>query len=894
MALTEYKRKRRFDVTPEPAGGRISRKGSTFVVQEHHARRLHYDFRLEVNGVMKSWAVPKGPSMNPGDKRLAIQTEDHPIEYAKFQGEIPQGNYGAGEVIVWDNGTYEVEGTLPAQQQLDRGEFKFILHGKKLTGSFVLVRIRSRQPGKQEWLMIKHRDSTASDTWSIDEHAGSVLPEAKGPKKKWISNRPAARQKGKIDLKKTDLKFPPSARRAAMPGWIQPALASLSGRPFSDPAWLFEIKWDGGRTLARVQNGQVQLWSRSHRNVTGEYPELAGLASHINGHDVWLDGEVVALDREGRSDFERLQQRFSVINPSAELLHEIPAVYYVFDILFCDGYDLRPSPLLERKTFLRQILRTDETIRCSDHEIEKGKELYDLALEKHLEGIVGKQIHSSYPEGRTTAWLKFKSVRELDAVVGGWTDPRGTRQHFGALLLGLYDGKKLEFICGAGSGFSGAFQERLASQLKALQTEKCPFATKPVTREKAYWVKPELVARVKYGGWTEGRHLRQPTFLGLQEDHDPKDCTFDEETKSVKASPVKKKNKPEVTNDPGIMERPEHKAKSRNAAPAASVLKSDAAIANELDRGSQSDALIEVDGVPVRLTNLNKIYFPGDGYTKRNLLAYYFYISPLLLPFLKDRPLVLRRYPNGIEGQAFFQKDSGKDAPRWIKTVAIESESKSRPIKYFVANDRASLLYLTNLGCIDHNPWSARSDDLDHPDYMFFDLDPTEGTPFASVIRLGKLLASKLQEIGMKVFLKTSGATGLHIFIPIERIYTYEQVRQFVQTIASITAQDYPGLITSDRTVRNRPKGSIYIDAHQNSSGQSLASVYSVRAFPHAPVSTPVTSDELTAKISPEMWNLSSIRRRIDKVGDLWADFWKHRQRLEPAVRRLEGGLKRG
>jgi bifunctional non-homologous end joining protein LigD len=894
MALTEYKRKRRFDATPEPAGGRLSRRGSTFVVQEHHARRLHYDFRLEVNGVMKSWAVPKGPSMNPGDKRLAIQTEDHPLEYAKFQGEIPQGNYGAGEVIVWDNGAFEVEGNLPAQQQLDRGELKFVLHGKKLTGSFVLVKIRSRQPGKQEWLMIKHRDSSASDSWTIDEHAGSVLPETKGPKKKWISNPPAASQKPKTHLKKTDLNFPPSARRAAMPDWIQPALATLSDRPFSDPAWLFEIKWDGGRTLARAEKSHVRLWSRSHRDVTGEYPELAGLAAHTDGHDVWLDGEIVALDHEGGSNFERLQQRFSVIDPSPELMQQVPVVYYVFDILYCDGYDLRPSPLLERKAFLRDLLRTDETVRYSDHEIEKGKELYDLALEKQLEGIVGKQTNSPYPEGRTASWLKFKLVRELDAVVGGWTEPRGTRQHFGALLLGLYDGKKLEFICGAGSGFSGALQKKLASQLKALQTEKCPFAAKPVTREKAYWVKPELVARVKYGGWTDGRHLRQPTFLGLQEDHDPKDCTFEKETKSVKAAVVKKVNNSLVTTDPGVFELPKSKTRITATHPAtASVLKTDAAIANELDRGSQSEVLVEIDGVSLRLTNLNKVYFPGDGCTKRNLLAYYLHISPFLLPFLRDRPLVLRRYPNGIEGQAFFQKDAGKDAPKWIKTVAIESESKSKPIRYFVANDRASLLYLTNLGCIDHNPWSARTDDLDHPDYMFFDLDPTEGTSFASVIKLGKLLASKLQQIGMKTFLKTSGATGLHIFVPIERIYTYEQVRQFVQTIASLTAEQHPGLITSDRTVRNRPKGSIYIDAHQNSSGQSLASVYSVRAFPRAPVSTPITFEELTPKLSPETWNLSSIRRRIDKVGDLWADFWKHRQRLEPAVRHLEGSLKR-
>ncbi len=891
MSLKEYKRKRRFDSTPEPVGRRPSHRGSRFVVQEHHARRLHYDFRLEVNGVMKSWAVPKGPSMNPVDKRLAIQTEDHPLEYAKFQGEIPQGNYGAGEVILWDQGTFEVEGNLSAPQQIDRGELKFILHGSKLTGSFVLVKIRSREPGKQEWLLIKHRDSSASDTWSIEEHAGSVLPETKGPKKKWISHRPAGAQKTKVARKKADLKFPEGAKRGPMPDWIQPALASLADRPFSDPAWLFEIKWDGARTLARVQNGKPRLWSRSQRDVTDEYPEISsGVLRTVGGHEVWLDGEIVALDREGRSDFQTLQKRFSNIKPSAELMRQIPVVYYCFDVLYCDGHDLRRVTLLERKTFLQQILQPDSTIRYSDHEIEKGKELYDLALEKRLEGILGKRIDSAYPEGRTTSWLKFKVVPELDAVVGGWTEPRGSREHFGALLLGLYDGNQLEFVCGAGSGFSGGLQERVAARLQALQVEKCPFASKPVTREKAHWVKPELVARVKYGGWTEGRHLRQPTFLGFHEDQDPKECTFEKETKELKASRAQKESSSHES--PKVVKRPTpENVFSAGSRAEAVTLKTDKQLADELAHGSHADVSVEIDGVSLRLTNLHKVYFPGAGYTKRKLLAYYFFISRFLLPFLKDRPLVLRRYPNGIEGSAFFQKDAGKDAPEWIKTVTIQSESKSKPIQYFLANDRASLLYLTNLGCIDHNPWSSRFDDPGHPDYIFFDLDPTEGTQFATVVKLAKILAAKLEEIGMKVFLKTSGATGLHIFLPIERLYTYEQVRQFVSTIASLTRQQHPGIITLDRTVRRRPQGSIYIDAHQNSEAQSLASVYSVRAFPHAPISTPIEAAELTSKIHPETWNLASLRRRIDEKGDLWSDFWKSRQKLEPAVKRLEKSL---
>jgi bifunctional non-homologous end joining protein LigD len=892
MSLKEYKRKRRFDSTPEPAGRRPSRRGSDFVVQEHHARRLHYDFRLEVNGVMKSWAVPKGPSMNPGDKRLAIQTEDHPLEYAKFQGEIPQGNYGAGDVIIWDNGTFEVEGTLSAQQQLDRGELKFILHGKKLTGSFVLVKIRSREPGKQEWLLIKHRDSSASDAWNIEEHAGSVLPPTKGPKKKWISNRPASGQKSKSVAKKADLDFPSAAKRAPMPDWIQPALASLADRPFSDPEWLFEIKWDGARTLARLQNGEVHLWSRSRREVTDEFPEISGVTpSAAGGHDVWLDGEIVALDKEGRSDFQTLQQRFSILKPSAELMRQIPVVYYCFDLLYCDGYDLRRLPLLQRKKLLKRVLQQNSIVRFSDHEIEKGKELYDLALEKQLEGILGKRIDGIYPEGRTNSWLKFKVIRELDAVVGGWTEPRGTREHFGALLLGLYDGKKLEFICGAGSGFSGALQERVAARLQSLHVEKCPFATKPATREKAHWVKPELVARVKYGGWTEGRHLRQPTFLGFQEDHDPKDCTFEKEADEVRAIRAKKDTD---SSEPGTIEKSPtpNKIVSTGFPVEGTTLKTDKEIVGELDHGSHAEVFVEIDGASLRLTNLNKVYFPGDGYTKRNLLAYYFFISPFLLPFLKDRPLVLRRYPNGINGQAFFQKDAGKDAPEWIKTATIQSESKSKPIQYFLANDRASLLYLTNLGCIDHNPWSSRFDHPENPDYIFFDLDPTEGTPFSAVVKLAKILAARLEQIGMKVFLKTSGATGLHIFLPIERLYTYEQVRQFVSTIASLTMQQYPGIITLDRTVGRRPKGSIYIDAHQNSEAQSLSSVYSVRAFPHAPVSTPILATELSPRLRPETWNLSTIRRRIEEKGDLWSKFWKSRQKLEPAVERLEKSLK--
>ncbi|MGA3293819.1 MAG: DNA ligase D [Candidatus Acidiferrales bacterium] len=878
MALQEYRRKRRFSETPEPRGGAKAARGNHFVVQEHHATRLHYDFRLEVDGVLKSWAVPKGPSLNPSDKRLAVQTEDHPLDYAKFEGTIPKGNYGAGEVIVWDEGTFDPEGPLPASQQIERGELKFTLHGQKLNGSFVLVKLRSSRWGKpgKDWLLIKHRDSAAQDDWNIAEHSESVLsgriirPRAK--------NAPVAERASAKQEEPERIAFPPGARRAPMPERIIPALATLAEKPFSDPEWLFEIKWDGGRTLARVKDHRLKLWSRSQRDITREYPELAGLPDYVKGHDVWLDGEIVTLDEQGRSDFQRLQERFSVQSPSADLMRKVPVVYYVFDILYCDGYDLHKVPLIGRKTLLSQILETDSPVRYSDHQIEKGRELYDLARERGLEGIVGKQIHSTYTEGRTKSWLKFKFERELDAVVGGWTEPRKSREHFGALLVGLYEEKSLAFIAGAGTGFSTTLQANLAERLRALQIPECPFVEEPETREKAYWVKPELVVRVKYGGWTEGRHLRQPRFAGLLDDRDPRECTF----------------KKEMQNDPRVDGDKKSERKRTivavQARPSRSALR-ESELSEELDRGSREDVFAEIEGKTLHLTNLNKVYFPQDGYAKRDLLAYYWRMAPFILPFLKDRPLVLRRYPNGIEGDAFFQKDAGKDIPEWIRTAAIKSESKDATIRYFLANDLPTLLYLTNLGCIDHNPWSSRYDDQEHPDYIFFDLDPSAGAEFSFVVKLAGGLAERLDSLRLKAFVKTSGATGMHIFIPIRPQYTYEQVRQFVELVASWTARDFPELITTERSLSKRPPGSIYVDAHQNSRGQSLASVYSVRAFAHAPVSAPVSPRELNSRLREDTWNIKSMTGRIKKAGDLWASFWKARQELERAVEMLEKKL---
>ncbi|HEX4003580.1 MAG TPA: DNA ligase D [Candidatus Acidoferrales bacterium] len=877
MALQEYRRKRKFEATPEPRGKGRAGRGNRFVVQEHHATRLHYDFRLEVNGVLKSWAVPKGPSLDPSDKRLAVQTEDHPLEYAKFEGTIPAGNYGAGEVIVWDEGTYEPEGSEPADKQIERGELKFILYGQKLKGSFVLVKLRwsrSGKPGK-DWLLIKHRDAAAEAGWSVNEDSESVVSGRSIHRRE--KDSPAGIRTPAKQAAPRKVEFPDGAKKAAMPEHVIPALATLAEKAFSDPDWLFEIKWDGVRTLARVKDQQLKLWSRSRREITREYPEMAVLPNYVNGHDVWLDGEIVALDKDGRSDFQALQQRFSVQKPSAELLWKVPVVYYVFDILYCDGYDLRKAPLIERKKLLKRILDTDSLVRYSDHEVEKGQELYELARERRLEGIIGKQMRGAYPEGRTKSWLKFKFDQELDAVVGGWTDPRKSREHFGALLVGLYEGKKLEFIAGVGTGFSVSLQASLAERLRALQISDRPFAEEPDTRETAHWVKPELVARVTYGGWTDTRHLRQPRFAGLLEDHDPRDCTFEKEMRIEKDMKAK----------PGEGHKHSKSTARGYAHHSSGAALTEAELAKELHSGSREDVFAEVGGQTLHFTNLNKVYFPQDEYTKRDLLSYYLQMAQFILPFLKDRALVLRRYPNGIEGDAFFQKDAGKDVPDWIQTAAIRSETKGSKIHYFLANDLPSLLYLTNLGCIDHNPWSSRYDDQEHPDYIFFDLDPSAGAGFASVVKLARALTERVEQLGMKAFVKTSGATGLHIFIPIQPRYAYEQVRQFVELVATWTARDYPELITTERSLSKRPERSIYVDAHQNSRGQSLASVYSVRAFPHAPVSAPVSMRELNAKLRADTWNIKSMPARMKKAGDLWARFWKERQEMESAVEKL-------
>ena len=855
--LEEYRRKRRFDLTPEPSGKDVQATSeNTFVVQKHAARRLHYDFRLAINGTLKSWAVPKGPSLNSADKRLAVETEDHPLDYGGFEGKIPEGSYGAGTVMVWDRGTFTVEGTLDARKQLEREEIKFNLNGEKLRGSFVLVKLRHSEKGN-EWLMMKHKDAAEDSAWNIEEHDGSVLTgrtleeikEELPPKRKASPIRAAELQ---------------GARKCSMPSRVEPMLATLTDRPFSDPNWLFEIKWDGVRALARIENDALTLRSRTGVDMDKRYPELASLPDALAARQAILDGEIVALDTRGHSDFELLQERMHVRAPSESLLSRVPVVYFVFDLLYCDGYDLRETPLLDRKQLLYRLLRTSEQFRYSDHQLEHGKELFGLAEQNGLEGIVAKRADSPYVGDRSPYWVKLKITKTVDAVVGGWSAPRSAALPFGSLLLGLYQGKKLRFIGHVGSGFDAKKLKEVTSKLKELAAPACPFDTVPETNERPSWVSPVLVARVKFSGWTQEHSLRHPVFLALREDARPLDCQWENE-----AAPAA---------DPTAVRAPEFVGR---------VLNTKAQIEAELFKGGSETVTIELDGKRLRLSNLNKVYFPESGYTKRNLLAYYYRMADFVLPFLADRPLVLRRYPDGIKGQAFFQKDLREGIPEWFTTMPLDSEKRGEEIHYATANDRASLLFLTGLGCIDHNPWSSRYADLEHPDYFFFDLDPSEGTDFSVVVTIARVLHEKLEELRLASFLKTSGATGIHLYIPVEPVYTYEQLRTFAEIVARTVTAEHSNLVTNERSVARRPAGRVLIDVQQNALGRPLAAPYAVRAFPQAPVSAPLLPRELRPGLRPASLNIKTVFARLKEKGDLWGDFWERRQRLENAIESL-------
>ncbi|SNB45169.1 DNA ligase D [Geobacter sp. DSM 9736] len=848
MGLEEYQKKRDFERTPEPAGlVDVSDNPLRFVVQKHAASHLHYDFRLELDGVLKSWAIPKGPSLDPSVKRLAMMVEDHPYDYRTFEGVIPKGNYGAGNVMLWDEGTYapyeslgrkEDEGAL--REGLRRGDLKFELHGHKLKGKFALVKIRSG--GENSWLLIKKEDAFASreDVTRFDRSvvSGRTIQEIglEGKAARSAEEAEEARETGAVEDVRCILNAAPAG---PMPRDMKPMLATLTDEPFDGSEWLFEIKQDGYRAIAEVCEGKVILHSRNNLPFNRKFPSIIR-ALEVIPEDAVLDGEVVVLDEKGRSSFQLIQ------NYSETGKGEV--TYFVFDLIYYAGKDLRELPLERRKEVLRAILPDHPLIRYNDHILQTGISFFNAARDNSLEGIVGKRIDSPYISGkRTRQWLKIKTKLRQEAVICGFTAPRASRKRFGTLVLGVYEHGELVPIGHSGGGFDERALEHVYEMLKPLVQHQSPFRERPKTNMPVTWVKPVLVCEVSFSEWTDEGVMRQPVFIGLREDRSPRSVVRERAVHAVPKSL-----------------RPESQPP---------------------DQGGEKE--FPVAGKRLKLTNLHKVFWPEEGFTKGDVIDYYRKIAPWILPHLRDRPESLYRTPHGIEGKGFFQKEIGEIVPDWIATHKVDSESLKKSITFLLCQDEAALTYLTNLGCIEINPWLSRVPSLDYPDYFVIDLDPEE-IGYDKVVEAALAVHEVLERAGAPGYPKTSGATGMHIYIPLGARYDYDTATTFAHIIAMFAHQLVPDITSLERSPSKRQK-KVYLDYLQNRRGQTLAAPYSIRPRKGATVSTPLRWDEVRAGLDPGEFTISTIHRRVERVGDLFAGVLGEGIDIEKCIQRLEG-----
>jgi bifunctional non-homologous end joining protein LigD len=845
MSLKEYNRKRSFDKTPEPPPRVESTPaGNYFCVQRHDATRLHYDFRLEVAGTLKSWAVPKGPSLEPLAKHLAMHVEDHPLDYGGFEGNIPKGEYGGGSVMLWDRGSYELMGDAPALAQIERGDFKFRLHGEKLRGEFALVLMRGRGKGN-EWLLIKKKDADAQPGWNIEDHARSVLS---GRTQQEIAENLAPPQP--LAPNPQSLSFSAGAVKAPMPRSVSPMLATLATRPPSGDSWLYEVKWDGVRALCFIDNAQLCILSRSGKRCEQQYPELSVLPRHVKAAQAILDGEIAVLDEKGRSSFNLIQPRISVsdANAVAHLSRSTPVNLFLFDLLYLDGYDLRGVPLEERKRLLSEIVTPSDRIHVSDFFTVDGDAMLEAARANGLEGIVAKTRGSKYEGRRSRDWIKVKVISSDDFVIGGFT--HGERDYFSSLVLGLYDGQKLTHAGQVGTGFNEKSLKEIYSKIEPLITKKSPFTGTVKALRDVTWLQPELVAEIKYLEVTPDGLLRAPVFVALRPDKDPKECVREGLTPEA-AIPIEEKTGPLLPPD------------------------------------SPAEVTLDIEGHRLKLTNLPKVFYPGEGITKRDVINYYDAVASFILPHLRDRPLSLKRYPNGINEQFFFQKDAEGKVPDWVRLEPIFSEHNQDQIHYIICNDRATLIYLANLASIDQNPWMSRVGSLDNPDFALIDLDPTEGCPYSQIVEAAQLVKKTLDSISLAGYPKTTGGDGMHIYIPIEPVYTFEQVRSFAELLSILVINQNPGLFTTPRAVSRRKKAKVYFDYLQISSAKTIAAPYVLRAHPGAPVSTPLDWSEVKAGLDPAQFNIRNAMARFERTGDLFEPVLTKPQRLEPALEKV-------
>jgi bifunctional non-homologous end joining protein LigD len=873
MKLSEYNSKRDFSKTAEPKG-KIKKSGKQlhFVVQKHAASHLHYDFRLEIDGVLVSWAVPKGPVADPTVKRLAMHVEDHPMDYIDFEGTIPKGQYGGGTVMVWDTGTYLAEGSDDVEESEkilrkmhNDGNIKIVMNGTKLKGSYHLVRMSGKDT---EWLLMKAKDEFANKK-EFDQHSvitGRTLEEIEEDKKSdtWQSNR---KEKAKKSKPQTDIEetvpnttaagftaedVADAKKLKAFPDTWLPQLATLADEIFDNEEWVFETKYDGYRALIQINNGKVNLVSRNGISFNKKYAPLVKAFESVD-NDVLLDGEIVVEDNKGVSHFQWLQ--YYAENPDRGQLK-----CYVFDILYFNGFDLTGLELLQRKKILEALLPQSDEIVYSGHIVGKGTTALKKVQKNGGEGLIAKKSTSKYNVNkRSKDWLKIKVTKEQEMVIGGFTDPQGSRTGFGSLLLGYYEGGKLVYSGKVGTGFNEELLQDMYEKLKKLEQKASPFAIQPKERG-IHWIKPELVAQIKYSEWTETGSLRHPVFIALRNDKKPKEVTREK-----------------ATETDTVVKDEKSTAKVSTASKSKTTKKSTV---------KKDDNTPGYDKDKVEVTNPDKIFWPDLGITKGDVIAYYNEMTGYLLPYIQDRPQSLRRTPDGIKSEGFFQKNVAGMVPDWIKTRKIKSASTGETIEYLICNDKDTLIYLANWGCIEINPWSSRIGSINNPDYIIFDLDPNKAS-LKDLVTTAKKVKEILDTLNIKGYLKTSGGKGLHVFIPIQPKYTYDQSRDFSHIISQAVHNALPKITSLERSPAKRV-GKVYLDFLQNGKGKTMACAYSLRPREGATASTPLEWEELNDKnFDLKNYNIKTLPERVKEKGDLWAGFFDDAADLKNALDKL-------
>ncbi|UPL08626.1 Putative DNA ligase-like protein [Pseudomonas sp. IsoF] len=825
--LQEYQRKRDFNATPEPSGNRGQGKqphALQFCIQKHDASHLHYDFRLELDGTLKSWAIPKGPSLDPKVRRLAVHVEDHPLDYADFEGNIPEGHYGAGDVIVWDRGIWEPEGD--AQQAYTKGKLRFRLQGEKLNGVWNLF--RTHLGGKKEqWMLVKSHDGEArseAEYSIVEAQPDSVLSER--------TLVPRVRKTAGKAAPRTPRKRKASAQQAALPDTLQPQLATLVDSP---PAgdWLYEVKFDGYRILARIDGDDIRLYTRNGHDWTAKLPHQQAALRNLGLDSAWLDGEMVVNDAHGVADFQALQNAFD----SEDDQH---ILYYLFDLPFLGGQDLRQLPLQERRNTLQQLLDQDDSqwLRFSEGFDQPVDSLLDSACRMKLEGLIGKRADSPYTGRRSADWIKLKCQQRQEFVIVGYTDPKGSRSAFGALLLAVHDeGGALRYAGKVGTGFSAATLGSIHARLKPLQTAKPPLSQPPTGAEArgVHWLKPTLLAEVAYAQMTRDGVVRHAVFHGLRDD------------------------KPATAID------------LEHAMPGKSVAKPKAQ--------RKPEALGEL-----RLTHPERIIDATRATTKRQVAEYYAQVSEWILPQLKNRPVALVRAPDGLAGELFFQKNADQ---LHIPNV-VSYDKKAAGQAAMVINRADTLLGAVQMNMLELHTWNATDKDFDKPDRFILDLDPDPALPWKAMLEATQLTLTLLDELGLKVFLKTSGGKGIHLVVPLTRKAGWDEVKDFSHAIVDYLANLFPDRLSAVSGPKNRV-GRIFIDYLRNGQGATTACAYSLRAREGLPVSVPIWREELAQLKGANQWHIGNLHERLAEVDDPWADMGKTRQSITARMRKQLG-----